>query len=120
MHEGARPRRRLSTSQATGRLLGSCSEGEGATSFRAVAEEVAAEVEEKDRRYGRAVLRGVEVLKILYPEGVRPDQYADAFLTLRLFEKRSRIASAQDDDLEDARRDSLGYCLVDVVQHRNR
>lgn len=47
----------------------------------------------KNRKYGDAVRKTVEILKILYPEGIRPDQYSDLLLLVRVQDKMVRIAS---------------------------
>ena len=47
----------------------------------------------KNRKYGDAVRKTTEILKILYPEGIRPDQYSDLLLLVRVQDKMVRIAS---------------------------
>jgi hypothetical protein len=47
----------------------------------------------KNRKYGDAVRKTVEILRVLYPEGIRPDQYSDLLLLVRVQDKMVRIAS---------------------------
>jgi hypothetical protein len=49
-------------------------------------------VESKQRQYGDAAGRAGAIMRVLYPDGVRPDQYDDALLIVRILDKLSRIA----------------------------
>lgn len=48
---------------------------------------------EKNRKYGDAVRKTTDILRALYPEGIRPDQYADLLLLVRVLDKLVRIAT---------------------------
>jgi len=48
---------------------------------------------EKNRKYGDAVRKTLGMLNELYPEGIRPDQYSDLLLLVRVMDKLIRIAT---------------------------
>ena len=50
-------------------------------------------LEEKNKAYGSAFSKSSEVLKILYPNGIQPEQYTDLLLTTRILDKLFRIAT---------------------------
>lgn len=67
---------------------------------------------DKDRAYGRAWLRVSDFLKLLFPKGISPEQYVDALLIVRVFDKLSRIATDKDAFNEDAWKDLAGYAIL--------
>ena len=71
---------------------------------------------EKNRKYGNSALDPVRVFSTLSP---------DEQLNVRMDDKLSRILSAQEDDLEDAKTDLLGYLILakvfaDQTKHNTR
>jgi hypothetical protein len=48
---------------------------------------------DKNRKYGDAVRKTLGILQELYPEGIRPDQYSDLLLLVRVLDKLIRIAT---------------------------
>jgi len=70
----------------------------------------------KNRKYGDAVRKTIEILKVLYPEGIRPDQYSDLLLLVRVQDKMVRIASytpeRREKDDESPWADVRGYGLL--------
>jgi hypothetical protein len=72
-------------------------------------------VEEKDQAYGSSFQRSQEILKILYPEGVQPDQYCDMLGMIRVIDKLFRIANRKEAFGENPWRDIAGYGLLGVA-----
>ena len=72
-------------------------------------------VEEKDQTYGSSFQRSQEILKILYPAGVRPDQYCDMLGMIRVIDKLFRIANRKGAFGENPWRDIAGYGLLGVA-----
>lgn len=76
-------------------------------------------VHEKQKQYGDSFGRSGEVMKIIYPNGLRPDQYRDALALVRIVDKMFRIAQRGPDgkDLGDENpyRDIAGYGILGVV-----
>jgi selenophosphate synthase len=72
-------------------------------------------VEEKDQAYGSSFQRSQEILKILYPEGVKPHQYRDMLGMIRVIDKLFRIANRKEAFGENPWRDIAGYGLLGVA-----
>jgi len=70
----------------------------------------------KNRKYGDAVRKTVDILYALYPEGIRPDQYSDLLLLVRVQDKMVRIASytpeRREKDDESPWADVRGYGIL--------
>ena len=66
--------------------------------FKQIAEELGNLVTEKNAAYGGAFLKAADYLKILYLEGLKPNQYVDALLLLRVFDKCCRVAQGHTSD----------------------
>lgn len=71
--------------------------------------------ESKRRAYGDSVGKSAEVLRILYPHGLAPDQYLDAITTARIIDKLSRKAQGGDPHGESPYIDVAGHALVALV-----
>lgn len=67
---------------------------------------------EKNAAYGSAFAKAGEFLKILYPDGIGPDQYAQMLVLIRIFDKQMRIATDKDALGEDPFQDIAGYGLL--------
>jgi len=68
-------------------------------------------VEVKNSQYGEAFGKSGEFLKILYPDGIKPDQYKDVLVIARIFDKLMRIANGNQGD-ENAYNDIAGYSIL--------
>lgn len=73
-------------------------------------------VDSKQRQYGQSAQRSGGIMRILYPNGIRPDQYDDALLVVRVLDKLSRIAQRGTDGVdlggESPWKDCGGYSLL--------
>jgi selenophosphate synthase len=72
-------------------------------------------VEEKDQAYGSSFERSQEILKILYPEGVQPNQYCDMLAITRVVDKLFRIANRKEAFGENPWQDIAGYGILGVA-----
>ena len=72
-------------------------------------------VEEKDQAYGSSFQRSQEILKILYPDGVQPNQYCDMLAITRVIDKLFRIANRKEAFGESPWQDIAGYGLLGVA-----
>lgn len=70
---------------------------------------------EKQAAYGNSFGHAGEVLKVLYPRGIRPEQYRDLLTIARVLDKLFRIATRKDAFGESPWRDAAGYCLLALV-----
>lgn len=68
-------------------------------------------VQVKNEQYGDAFNKSGRFLKILYPEGVKPEQYTDMLALVRIFDKQMRIANGNQGD-ENAFQDIAGYGIL--------
>lgn len=70
----------------------------------------------KQTQYGNAVGKTDRILRVLYPNGIKPHQYGDVLLTVRVLDKLSRISQRGPDgrDLggETPWKDIAGYGLL--------
>ena|SRR5882762_8748937 len=82
--------------------------------FKQIAAELGELVTAKNKAYGDSFARSGEVLKIMYPNGVKPEQYADLLCLTRILDKMFRIANGQ---LEDSYEDLGGYSILGAKMH---
>jgi len=68
--------------------------------------------DEKNAAYGSSVDTSVEAMKLLYPDGIKPEQYADVLLQARIWDKQMRIANRKDAFGENPYNDIAGYGLL--------
>lgn len=69
-------------------------------------------VDEKQAAYGDSFGRSGEVMKLLYPDGIKPDQYTDALAVIRVIDKLFRVATDRDALGESPWSDVAGYGLL--------
>jgi hypothetical protein len=84
-------------------------------SFPELATKIGNLVQEKNKAYGSSYEKGGEFLKVLYPNGVSPEQYGDMLGIVRIFDKLMRIATSYQGTEEkkvDAYSDIIGYGLL--------
>lgn len=79
--------------------------------FKEIAEEIGNLVEEKNAAYGNSFITTGEIMKLIYPNGIRLDQMTDALLTVRVLDKLNRIAHEKGAFNESEWRDISGYGL---------
>lgn len=68
-------------------------------------------VDEKQEQYGNSFGRAGEILQILYPGLINPEQYKDMLAVVRIIDKLFRIANG-DQGSESAYQDIAGYGLL--------
>lgn len=76
-------------------------------------------VQEKNAAYGNSFAVAGDFLRLLYPNGLNPDQYADALLLVRIFDKQMRIATNRDALGESPYRDIAGYGILGASIHES-
>lgn len=87
---------------------------EKAERFKKIAEEVANLVAAKNLAYGDAFGQAGEVLKIMYPNGIVPEQYDDVLGIARVLDKLFRVANRKSAFGENPWLDIMGYSLLAV------
>lgn len=81
-------------------------------SFEELGTELGELVAEKNLLYGDSFGKTAAFLELLYPDGIKPAQYADLGCIFRIFDKLMRVATKKDALDEDPWKDSAGYCLL--------
>lgn len=75
-------------------------------------------VQGKNEMYGDAFNKSGEFLEILYPDGIRPDQYKDMLAVVRIFDKLMRIANGNQGN-ENAFMDIAGYGILKSIEDKS-
>jgi len=81
-----------------------------------LAQEIGAIVEEKQLAYGDSFGQAGQVMRILYPDGIAPEQMSDALCVVRIIDKLFRIATDRDALGESPYRDIAGYALLGAAR----
>lgn len=87
--------------------------------YHAKALNIADLVVKKQKAYGRSFHKAGQILEILYPDGIMPDQMHDVSVMVRMIDKFSRIATDPSAFGEDPREDVLGYALLWATKMRD-
>lgn len=97
---------------------GQCDEtrvyADGTGAYVEKAREIGELVERKQKEYGDSWGKAGRILEILYPDGVRPDQYHTFLGITRVIDKLCRLANGNQGE-ENAWEDLAGYGLLGAV-----
>lgn len=80
--------------------------------YEAMGQAIGKLVEEKQAAYGDSFGKSGDILRVLYPQGISPDQIDDALCIVRIVDKLFRIATDKDALGESPYRDIAGYGLL--------
>lgn len=67
---------------------------------------------EKNQAYGDAFSKTTQILTLLYPNGIKVEQYKDVHVLVRMLDKMSRIAQDNDPMGESPYKDLAGYAIL--------
>jgi hypothetical protein len=85
--------------------------------YAAIGEQVGGLVAEKQIAYGDMIRGAQDLLRILYPDGIKPEQYADALLILRILDKIGRLTRGNKKAFDESPwRDICGYAILGAEQ----
>lgn len=84
--------------------------------YKKLGNEIGELVQKKQAAYGDSFGKAGNVLRELYPDGIRPDQYDDALCIVRILDKLFRIATKKDAFGESPYRDIAGYSLLGAAR----
>lgn len=84
--------------------------------YKELGNEVGELVDEKNKAYGNSFNLSGDVLKIFYPDGIKPEQYSDMLAIVRILDKLFRIATRKDAFGESPYRDIAGYGLLGIMK----
>jgi hypothetical protein len=100
--------------------MASSKKSDRGTVWERLGTEIGELVSRKQEAYGDSFGRSGNVLRTLYPEGIRPDQYDDALTVVRIVDKLFRIATAKDAFGESPYKDIAGYGLLGAAKDEQR
>ena len=80
-----------------------------------IAKDIGLLVKEKQEAYGDSFSKSEEIIKVLYPNGVKPENYRDLLTITRIIDKLFRIATRKDAFGESPYRDIAGYALLGIA-----
>ena len=83
--------------------------------FEKIGTEIGKLVDEKNTAYGSAFEKSEEILKVLYPDGIDPNQYKDMLAVTRIVDKLFRIATQKDAFGESPFKDIAGYGILGMA-----
>ena len=83
--------------------------------FEKIATEIGKLVDKKNIAYGSSFLKSEKILKILYPNGIQPEQYKDMLAMTRIIDKLFRIATRKEAFGESPFKDIAGYGILGVA-----
>ncbi len=83
--------------------------------YKSIASEIGDLVQEKNDAYGDSFGQSCKVLEVLYPNGIKPEQYRDALAITRVIDKLFRLANKKDAFGESPWRDICGYSILGVA-----
>lgn len=86
--------------------------------YESLACEVGKLVNKKQKAYGDSFGKSGEIIKILFPDGVKPEQYPALLCIVRIIDKLFRVASAKDAFGENPYQDIAGYGLLGMALHQ--
>ena len=85
-----------------------------------IAEEIGKLVQEKNEAYGNSFSECHKILSVLYPDGIKPEQFTDALAIIRVIDKLFRIATNKDALGESPWQDIAGYGILGVVNSKKK
>jgi len=80
-----------------------------------IAKDIGSLVEEKQEAYGDSFSKSEKIINILYPNGVKPENYRDLLTVTRIIDKLFRIATRKNTFGESPYRDIAGYALLGIA-----
>ncbi len=80
--------------------------------YEEIGARIGALVDQKNKAYGNSIHDAGEVMRILYPKGISPDQYDDALAIVRIIDKLFRIATSKTAFGENPFEDIAGYGIL--------
>lgn len=87
--------------------------------YEEIGRAIGALVDKKNKAYGSSFQHAGEIIKVLYPAGIQPDQYQDMLYMVRVIDKLFRIATANDPAGENPAQDVAGYSILKCRESEN-
>lgn len=87
-------------------------------SFEEIGSEIGRLVSVKNAAYGNSFATSGHALRLLYPNGIEPDQYDDVLTIVRVWDKMMRIATDKNALGESPYVDIAGYAILGVERSK--
>tara|TARA_R110000851_G_scaffold281965_3_gene435468 strand:- start:1658 stop:1951 length:294 start_codon:yes stop_codon:yes gene_type:complete len=88
--------------------------------YEKIGREIGKLVAEKNKAYGDSFGRAGKILEILYPDGIKPEQYTDFLSVTRVIDKLFRLATAKQAFGESPWGDIAGYAILGVANDEQK
>lgn len=88
--------------------------------YKEIGEEIGSLVDQKNAAYGSSFAESYKILSVLYPNGIKPEQYTDALAIIRVIDKLFRLATNKDAFGESPWRDIAGYAILGVSNDESK
>jgi hypothetical protein len=82
--------------------------------YKKIGNQIGSLVDEKNAAYGSSFSECHKILSVLYPNGIKPEQFTDALAIIRVIDKLFRIANKKDAFGESPWKDIAGYALLGI------
>ena len=87
--------------------------------FEKIGTDIGKLVDQKNAAYGSSFEKSEHILKILYPDGINPDQYRNMLAVTRIVDKLFRISTDKDAFGENPFKDIAGYGILGINNKEN-
>ena len=87
--------------------------------FEKIASNLATILSMKNDAYGNAFDKTTQILTLLYPTGIKVEQFKDVHVLIRMLDKLSRIARDNDPMGESPYMDIAGYSILALARDEN-
>lgn len=85
-------------------------------SYEAIGANIGRLVTQKQAQYGDSFGTAPKILTLLYPDGVKLDQYDSLLTVVRVLDKLKRVATAHPSDKESPWEDITGYSILELAK----
>ena len=86
--------------------------------YEEVGSKVGRLVDDKQKAYGNSFGNAHKIIKVLYPDGIKPEQYQDMLTIVRIIDKLFRIATQKNAFGESLYMDIAGYGLLGLAMNQ--
>jgi len=89
------------------------------TDYSTLGRDIGKLVMDKQKAYGDSFSKAPQIMKVLYPNGISPDQMDSALTIVRIIDKLNRISTNKNDLMgENPFMDIVGYSLLEVMKRK--
>lgn len=89
------------------------------TTYSTLGADIGKLVMEKQQAYGDSFSKAPKIMKVLYPNGIAPEQMESALTIVRVIDKLNRISTNKNDLMgENPWMDIVGYGLLEVMKNK--